>query len=417
MDLNMSKINVVSLNALYGEKADIQKERYLLLADKFEQLFGIKPAMFFSASGRTEVSGNHTDHNHGKVLAAAVDLDVIAAVLPTDDNIITVKSEGYDADTVNCCDLEVKESEVNSSAALIRGVCAGLKNRGYSCGGFKAYTVSDVLKGSGLSSSAAFEVLIGTVLNHLYNNGEVSDVAVAQIAQYAENVYFGKPSGLMDQMASSVGGFITIDFKETENPVIKAMDFDISKHGHSLCIIDTKGSHADLTPEYGAIPAEMKAIASHFGKTCLRDVEECVMSEIPSLRKKFGDRAVLRAMHFYDENRRVDEICKAIESGDLDAFLSVIKRSGDSSYKYLQNVYANISPNEQGVSLALYIAENLLCGEGACRVHGGGFAGTIQAFVPNCKLESFKAGIEAVFGEGSCYVLNIRAFGGVKVTL
>ncbi len=413
----MSKINIVSLQSLYGEKADIQKERYLSLIAEFEQLFGVKPAMFFSASGRTEVSGNHTDHNHGKVLAAAVDLDVIAAVLPTDDNTITVKSKGHEMDTVSCCDLEVKEDEINSSAALIRGVCAGLKNRGHCAGGFKAYTVSDVLKGSGLSSSAAFEVLIGTILNHLYNNGEVSDVAIAQIAQYSENVYFGKPSGLMDQMASSVGGFITIDFKDTEKPVIKAMDFDISKYDHSLCIIDTKGSHADLTPEYGAIPTEMKQIASHFGKACLRDVEECVMSEIPALREKFGDRAVLRAMHFYDENRRVDEICHAIEASDLDAFLDVIKRSGNSSYKYLQNVYANISPAQQGISLALYIAENLLGGEGACRVHGGGFAGTIQAFVPNRKLESFKSGIEAVFGKGSCYVLNIRPYGGVKVTL
>lgn len=413
----MSKINIVSLNELYGNKADIQRQRYALVADEFEKLFGERPTMFFSASGRTEVSGNHTDHNHGKVLAAAVDLDVIAAVLPTDDNTITVQSQGHGINVVNCCDLEVKADEVNTSNALVRGVCKGLKDRGYACGGFKAYTVSDVLKGSGLSSSAAFEVLIGTVLNHLYNNGEVSDVAIAQIAQYAENVYFGKPSGLMDQMASSVGGFITIDFKDTEDPVIKAMDFDISKYGHSLCIIDTKGSHADLTPEYGAIPAEMKAVASYFGKTCLREVEECVMSEIPALREKFGDRAVLRAMHFYDENRRVDEICESIEKGDLDAFLSVIKRSGDSSYKYLQNVYANIAPKEQSVSLALYIAEALLSGEGACRVHGGGFAGTIQAFVPNGKLDSFKTGIEAVFGEGSCYVLNIRAYGGCKVTL
>ena len=414
----MSKIGTVTFNELYGSKAEAMKERYRELSNEFEALFGEKPVYFFSASGRTEVVGNHTDHNHGKVLAAAVDLDVIAAVVPTSDGIITVKSQGYPVDEIDSNDIEIKENEKNTSASLIRGVCAGLKNRGYAFGGFKAYTMSDVLKGSGLSSSAAFEVLIGTVLNHLYNNGEVSDVAVAQISQYAENVYFGKPSGLMDQMASSVGGFISIDFADTESPVIEAMSFDLAENGHSLCIIDTKGNHADLTPEYAAIPAEMKAIASHFGKSFLRELsKEDVIENIAKLREKFGDRAVLRAMHFYDENCRVDEMSNAIKSGDFDAFLDVIKRSGTSSYKYLQNVYANISPNEQGVSLALYIAENLLQGEGASRVHGGGFAGTIQAFVPNHKLESFKTGIEAVFGEGSCYVLNIRPYGGLKVTL
>ncbi len=414
----MSKIGTVTFNELYGSKAEAMKERYRELSNEFEALFGEKPVYFFSASGRTEVVGNHTDHNHGKVLAAAVDLDVIAAVVPTSDGIITVKSQGYPVDEIDSNDIEIKENEKNTSASLIRGVCAGLKNRGFAYGGFKAYTMSDVLKGSGLSSSAAFEVLIGTVLNHLYNNGEVSDVAVAQISQYAENVYFGKPSGLMDQMASSVGGFISIDFADTENPVIEAMSFDLAKNGHSLCIIDTKGNHADLTPEYAAIPVEMKAIASHFGKSVLRELsKDDVVANIAVLREKFGDRAVLRAMHFYDENCRVDEMSNAIKSGDFDAFLDVIKRSGTSSYKYLQNVYANIFPNEQGVSLALYIAENLLQGEGASRVHGGGFAGTIQAFVPNHKLESFKTGIEAVFGEGSCYVLNIRPYGGLKVTL
>lgn len=414
----MSKITTVTLDTLYGNKASIAAKRYKTISDEFENLFGVKPVYFFSASGRTEVVGNHTDHNHGKVLAAAVDLDVIAAVVPTDDGIITVKSQGYPVDEISSNDLEIKENEKNTSASLIRGVCAGLKNRGYAYGGFKAYTMSDVLKGSGLSSSAAFEVLIGTVLNHLYNDGNVSDVAIAQISQYAENVYFGKPSGLMDQMASSVGGFISIDFADTENPIIEAMDFDLAENAHSLCIIDTKGNHADLTPEYAAIPVEMKAIASHFCKSYLRELtKDDIIQNATLLREKFGDRALLRAFHFFDENDRVDEMSKALKSGDFGAFLDVIKRSGDSSYKYLQNVYANIAPNEQGVSLALYIAQNLLCGEGASRVHGGGFAGTIQAFVPNNRLDSFKQGIEAIFGEGSCYVLNIRPFGGCKVTL
>lgn len=413
----MSKINVVTLSELYGSNKNENLERYLEASKEFEALFGEKPKYFFSASGRSEICGNHTDHNHGCVLAAAVNLDIICCASPTDDGIISVKSKGYDIDVIDSSDLEVKSEEANRSPALIRGVCAGLKNRGYNVGGFKGYTTSQVLKGSGLSSSAAFEVLIGTILSHLYNSGNVSDVEVAQIAQYAENVYFGKPSGLMDQMASSVGGFISIDFKDTEKPVIKAMDFDISEYGHSLCIIDTKGNHADLTPEYGAIPKEMKEIASYFDCEVLRDVDTCVMSKIPELREKFGDRAVLRAMHFYDENRRVEKMCKAIESKDIKAFLEIIKASGNSSYKYLQNVYANVAPSEQGVSLGLYVAESLLSGRGASRVHGGGFAGTIQAFVPNDILDSFKQGIEKIFGEGSCYVLNIRKYGGVRVEI
>ncbi len=414
----MSKITTVGFKELYGVNADAMRKKYDELCAEFEAIYGEKPTQFFSASGRTEVVGNHTDHNHGKVLAAAVDLDVIAAVLPTTDGIITVKSQGYPVDVIDSSDLDIKENEKNTSASLIRGVCAGLKNRGFEFGGFKAYTMSSVLKGSGLSSSAAFEVLIGTVLNHLYNGANVSDVAIAQISQYAENVYFGKPSGLMDQMASSVGGFISIDFADTENPVIEAMSFNLAKESHSLCIIDTKGNHADLTPEYAAIPAEMKAVASHFEKNCLRELsKDDILANVTALREKFGDRAVLRALHFYDENDRVDEMSNAIKSGNFGEFLSVINRSGTSSYKYLQNVYANVAPNEQGVSLALYVAENLLQNKGACRVHGGGFAGTIQAFVPNEKLEAFKSGIEAVFGKGSCYVLNIRDFGGVKVNL
>lgn len=393
-------------------------ERFDGLVNMFKEHFGAAPVRFFSAPGRTEVCGNHTDHNRGKVVAAAVDLDVIAAVLPTDDGQVTVKSEGYPEDSISLSDLNVHDDEKNSSAALIRGVLAGLKNRGYNVCGFKAYTRSNVLKGSGLSSSAAFEVLIGTVLNGLCNGGEISDVEIAQIAQYAENVYFGKPSGLMDQMASSVGGFTGIDFKDPENPVIEPMEFDPKKYGYRLCIVDTKGSHADLTPDYAAIPDEMKAVAKLLGKSCLREISrDEILKNLPEIRSALGDRAVLRAFHFFDENDRVDELKSAIKFGSIDGFLSVIDRSGDSSYKYLQNVYSNAHPENQGVSLALYCASRILGRMGACRVHGGGFAGTIQAFVPEDLLDGFVEGMESVFGRGSCYVLNIRPYGGAEVSL
>lgn len=388
------------------------------LVSMFRDHFGTEPSGFFSAPGRTEICGNHTDHNRGKVMAAAVNLDVIAAVEPTDDDTVTVKSEGYPEDTVSLGSLEPVLSERNSSAALIRGVLAGFVKRGYKIGGFKAYTRSNVLKGSGLSSSAAFEVLIGTVLSGIYNGGHVSAVEIAQIAQYAENEYFGKPSGLMDQMASSVGGFTKIDFCDPEKPGIESVNFDLSSFGYSLCIIDTKGNHADLTPDYAAIPEEMKAVAKQFGKSYLREISKAdITKNISSLREKLGDRAVMRALHFMDENVRVDRLSEAIKSKNMDGFLYVINASGESSYKYLQNVYSSAHPEEQGISLALYTACSLLDGTGACRVHGGGFAGTVQAFVPKEKLDCFVAGMEAVFGAGSCYVLNIRPFGGVEVEL
>ena len=399
-------------------QAGCPKERSDGLISMFREYFGAEPTRFFSAPGRSEICGNHTDHNRGKVIAAAVNLDVIAAVLPNGSGAVTVKSEGYPEDRIELSNLSVIDAEKNSSAALIRGVLAGLKNRGHEIGGFCAYTRSNVLKGSGLSSSAAFEVLIGTILSGLYNGGNVSAVEIAQIAQYAENVYFGKPSGLMDQMASSVGGFTKIDFNDPENPIIEAISFDPSEFGYRLCIIDTRGSHADLTPDYAAIPSEMKAVAKHFGREYLRGLtREDILGEIAALREKTGDRAVLRALHFIDENNRVDELAEAIGRGSFDGFLSVINRSGESSYKYLQNVYSSAHPNEQGVSLAIYLAKALLDGEGAARVHGGGFAGTIQAFVPQKKLEGFVSGMEAVFGAGSCYVLDVRPFGGAEVTL
>lgn len=412
------KNNESTLAKLYGEKAvPAQKERYEKAEKAFEELFGnAENAMIFSASGRTEVGGNHTDHNRGKVLAAAVSLDVIAFVVPTDDGIITVKSEGFPQDIVDTSDLSVKESDKNTSAALIRGVADGLKKDGFKIGGFKAYTTSNVLKGSGISSSAAFEVLIGTILSHIYNGGNVSAVKIAQIAQYAENVHFGKPSGLMDQMASSVGGFIEIDFCNTENPVIDSISYDFAGSEHSLCIVDTKGNHADLTPEYAAIPAEMKSVAKFFGKSELRDIsKEMLWENIAEVRKACGDRAVSRAFHFFDENDRADREAEALRKGDLEEFLKVVSESGNSSFKYLQNIFAVTAPREQGVVLGLYTAENILKGRGACRVHGGGFAGTIQAFVPNDLLNEFIEKMEHLFGKGSCYDLYIRPVGGTRV--
>lgn len=407
-----------TLKKLYGEKAlNAQRERYQKAKKAFEELFGAqKNTMIFSASGRTEVGGNHTDHNRGKVLAAAVSLDVIAFVVPTADGVITVKSEGFPQDIVDVSDLSVKETDKNTSAALIRGVADAFKRDGLSVGGFKAYTTSNVLKGSGISSSAAFEVLIGTILSHLYNGGKVSPVKIAQFAQYAENAHFGKPSGLMDQMASSVGGFIEIDFADTSNPVIDTISYDFANSGYSLCIVDTKGNHADLTPEYAAIPVEMKSVAKFFGKNELRDItREQLWENIAEVRKACGDRAVSRAFHFFDENERVDREAAALRKGDVETFLREVTASGNSSFKYLQNIFASVDSKEQGMVLGLYTAEKVLNGRGACRVHGGGFAGTIQAFVPNDLLEKFISEMEHLFGEGSCYNLFIRPLGGTKV--
>ena len=396
----------------------MQKERYAAAAEKFEAIFSERPQRFFSAPGRTEVGGNHTDHNHGCVMAAGVSLDVIAAVIPTDDNVIEVHSEGFPADKVDITDLAVHKTEEGSSAALIRGVAAGFVKNGHRVGGFKAYSTSNVLKGSGLSSSAAFEVLIGNIFNGLYNSHSVSDVEIAQLSQYAENVFFGKPSGLMDQMASSVGGFITIDFADTSKPVIESIPFDLGSSGYRLCIVDTKGSHADLTPEYAAIPAEMKAVASYFGQEVLRGIDrEKIVSVLPKLRERFGDRAVLRALHFADENERVSVEADALRNGDTERFFAAVKESGRSSYMYLQNVYAVSNTAQQGLSLGLYLAQSVLGDRGAYRVHGGGFAGTIQAFVPDDLLESFRSTVEGCFGEGSCHVLSVRPFGGTEVKI
>ena len=407
------------LEDVYGsDKLALQKERYADLAKAFEEYYGEKPTRFFSAPGRTEICGNHTDHNGGHVLAASVSLDVIAAAVPTYDNIIQIKSEGYRKNKIDLSKLLPFNNERGHSSALIRGVAAGIAKNGGKIGGFKAYTSSNVLKGSGLSSSAAFEVVVAEILNGLYNSGRIDAVTVAKISQYAENKYFGKPSGIMDQLASSVGGFICMDLENMNEPVISKVNFDFSKSGHNLCIVDTKGNHADLTPEYAAIPAEMKHVANYFGKQYLREVTKAdIIDNYTDLRKSYGDRAVLRALHFMDDDRRVLLECEALAGGRFNEFLKLINESGDSSYKYLQNIFASSEPKEQGLSSALYVAREILGNSGACRVHGGGFAGTVQAFVPNEKLAEFKLGMEKLFGEGSCHVLDIRPVGGTEITL
>lgn len=411
--------NLFSIADLYQtDELEAQRQRYEKVVDDYKKYYGGIGDDFrlFSAPGRTEVGGNHTDHNHGKVLAASVNLDVIAVVEPLDIPKILLKSEGFDESVINIDDLEVKDSEKNTADSLIRGVAAGFKKNGYKIGGFKAYTTTNVLKGSGLSSSAAFEVLVGNILNSLYNNGIVNAIKIAQIAQYAENVYFGKPSGLMDQMASSVGGFVSIDFKDTESPIIDKIEIDFSSFNHALCIVDTKGSHADLTPDYAAIPEEMKAIAGNFSVDHLRQICRAdIMLNIKLLREEYGDRAVLRALHFFDENYRVDKLVHALKNNDFPAFLDSIRESGNSSYKYLQNVFSINDYKHQGLGIGLNVAENVLGRKGACRVHGGGFAGTIQAFVPMDLLKEFKMDLEKVFGGGTCHVLGIRRIGGCEV--
>ena len=399
------------------EAVKAQYERYVSLANDFAEFFSEdRDVRLFSAPGRTEVGGNHTDHNHGRVLAAGINLDAIAVASKNDENIVRVKSRGYNMDVCDITDLEIKEDEKGHSPALVRGMCAGFLKYGYKIGGFDAVTMSSVLSGSGLSSSAAYEVLVGTMLNYLYNDGQVDAITIAKIAQYAENVYFDKPCGLMDQMACSVGGFVTIDFNNPSEPVVNEVKYDFASSGHSLCIVDTKGSHSDLTDDYAAIRSEMEAVAGCFGKKVLREVdEEEFKKNIPAIREKVGDRAVIRAMHFFADNARVLKEVDALKNGDFEAFKSYILESGDSSYKYNQNVFSVKKPSEQPVSLALAISESILKGKGAWRVHGGGFAGTIQAFVPNGILADYKNAMESIFGEGSCYVLIIRPVGGVEV--
>ena len=405
------------LLSVYGDEATCQQERFFSLAETFEKDFNCEADVrFFSAPGRTEVGGNHTDHNNGKVLAAAINLDAIAAVAERNDGIICVNSQGYSPITVDTANLNIVDEEAGKSSALIRGICARFNELGYKYGGFNASVTSCVLSGSGLSSSAAYEVLIGTILNYLYNDGKISAVEIAQISQYAENVYFKKPCGLMDQTACSVGGFVKIDFEDTSAPVIDKVDFDIAKHGYDLCIVDTGGNHADLTGDYAAIRLEMNSVAEYFGKSVLRQVDEKeVFENIGDIRKKTGDRAIERAIHFYNENKRVERLSKALSDGDFDEFKNTIIESGKSSYMYNQNCFTISAPNEQPVALALCVSEELLKGKGAYRVHGGGFAGTIQAFVPVEETENYVSSMRKIFGENSCYILKVRSHGGCEI--
>ena len=397
------------------EKLILTKTQAASLKDGFIKTFGAEPQRFFSAPGRTEIGGNHTDHQRGHVLAAAVNLDTNAAVRINGTDLIRIQSVGYPLCQVDVKELTPKEDEINTTPALIRGVAARFRELGCPVAGFDAYVESTVLPGSGLSSSAAYEVLIGTIINGLFFDGKVSQPEIARIGQYAENVFFGKPCGLMDQTASAVGNLVTINFFDIENPVIESVDFDFSACGHALCIIDSRASHADLTDEYAAITQDMKAVCAHFGKEVLTQIDpEDFYAAMPVLREKCGDRAVLRAVHFYDDDRRVVKQVAALHSGDFDEFLRLIKESGHSSWMYLQNVIPAGYTAHQDVAVALCLCEKYLQGKGAYRVHGGGFAGTVQAFVPFEILDSFRCGIDAVLGEGACHVLSIRPQGGVE---
>ena len=392
----------------------LKTEQKAALDAGFFAVFAAAPERYFSAPGRTEVSGNHTDHQRGRVLAGAVNLDTVAAVRANGTNMIRIQSKGYPMCEVSLEELEPVASEINSTPALIRGVAARFTEMGCKVEGFDAYCESTVLPGSGLSSSAAYEVLIGTIINHMFFGGKVSQPEIAQIGQYAENVFFGKPCGLMDQTASAVGGLVTIDFADKNHPDIRPVNVDFGAYGHALCIIDSRADHADLTDEYAAVTLELKAICDHFGKEVTNEIpEDEFYAAIPVLREKCGDRAVMRAIHEYNENRRVVKQVAALESGDFESFLKLTKESGYSSWMYLQNVIPAGYVKEQAMAVALGLCEHYLQGRGAYRVHGGGFAGTVQAFVPHDILDQFKAGIDAALGEGACHILSIRPQGGV----
>ena len=407
------------LSDIYADEGKIayQTSRYIEAIERYESLYGENEITVFSAPGRSEVGGNHTDHQHGEVLAASINLDAIAIAKKADDDVVRVVSDNYPEILIDITDVSMKEEEKGSTVALIKGVLAGAKNRGYCIGGFQAYITSDVLIGAGLSSSAAFETVIGTVISYLFNDGKIDAVTNAMIGQYAENVYFGKPCGLMDQIACSVGSLVHVDFANPEKPMVEKVAFDLNKYGYSLCITDTKGSHADLTADYAAVPEEMKSVAKYFGKEVLLDVSmKEIVENISEIREKCGDRAVLRAIHFLNENERVRQEVEAIKSDRVDDFLRLVQESGNSSFKFLQNVFTVNDVQRQNVSLALAMSECVLKdGAGVCRVHGGGFAGTIQAFVKNECVSKYVMKMDKIFGHGACNVLKIRKYGGMKV--
>ena len=397
------------------EQLEHQKSRYVQAIEKFIDLYGDQEVSIYSTPGRSEVCGNHTDHQHGEVLAAAINLDIIA-VVAKDDTKIKILSDDYDIEAIHIDDLTLRENEKESSEGLIRGILARFQQLQHKIGGFVGYMTSDVLQGSGLSSSAAFEVMIGTILSGMYNDMKVDPVTIAKIGQYSENVYFGKPCGLMDQCACSVGSLIHIDFKDNENPIVEKINVDFPRFHHSLCIVDVHASHADLTEDYASIPEELKEVDHFFHQEYLRDVDEKEFYEhLTEVREAVNDRAVLRAIHVFKENKRVQQAVQSLKQEDFDTFKTIVKASGESSFKYLQNIYSNHYVGQQAVSLALALSENLIGAHGVCRVHGGGFAGTIQAFVEDDYVEAYKQGIEKYFGEGSCHILKIRKYGGMKV--
>ena len=407
-----------TLADIYGDvnKIQYQKDRYIKAVNVFVEKFGDCDLSIFSAPGRSEIGGNHTDHQHGEVLAASVNLDSIAVAAKTYDRQIIISSSGYEELVIPLDKIRYEKTEEGTTLALVKGVLSKMMEMGYKVGGFKAYVTSDVLIGAGLSSSAAYETLIGTIISGLYNDMSVSAIDIAIIGQYAENVFFGKPCGLMDQMACSVGNLVHVDFANPKEPVVEKVEFDMSKYGYSLCITDTKGSHADLTDEYAAIPGEMKAVAQLMGREVLLEItEEEVLNCIDDIREKLGDRALLRTLHFINENERVRQEVAALRNCDIDGFLKIVKQSGDSSYKYLQNVYTNSDVRHQNVSVALALSDTYLKEKGACRVHGGGFAGTIQAFVRDEDVDEYKARMDKVFGNGACNALKIRKYGGIKI--
>lgn len=423
MPNSLTRFNIQNGDAvfelLYGnskESLEYQGRRYQALLEEFKRRFPASSGIeLFSTPGRTEVGGNHTDHNAGKVLAAAIDLDIIAVAAPNGSDTIRIESEDYPPVNVKIDALFPVKEEQFTSAALVRGICAGLSS-GHKIGGFDAFISSNIPEGSGLSSSAAFEVLAATILNHLYNGGEISDVSIAKIAQYAENVFFGKPSGLMDQMSSAVGGLVAIDFGDSQEPVIDRVDFDFGASGYTVVVVDTGKNHADLNDEYAAIEREMKAVARALGGRLLRELSlESLMEALPRLHGQLSDRAILRALHYYGDNQRVVAQVQALEEGRFERFLSLVIESGRSSWMLCQNVYSPESVDEQGLSLALAISEGILKDIGAWRVHGGGFAGTIQAFVPHGLVEQYVHKIEAVFGAGACHRLLIRPVGTIHI--
>ena len=404
--------------ALYSD-LDHARERIIRAINEFTRNYGDDRDIYiFSVPGRSEIIGNHTDHNHGKVMAGAINRDILAVVAKNDEGLIRFCSEGYSKDQIKISDVSYPDRFRRfTSRALVAGMANAFIKAGHAVGGYDAYSCTEVLKGSGLSSSAAFEVMVGNIINHLYNGGEIDNREIAKYAQYSENIYFGKPCGLMDQMACAVGGFVYIDFEDNSNPVVESVDFSLADAGYSLCIINTGGSHAGLNDDYASVPGEMKAVAAYFGRPYLRGLSESdILAAASTLREKTGDRAILRAIHFLRENERVEQARDALKAGELDRFYEIILASGRSSYQYLQNVYTNHDPGEQGISLALCVADGALAGKGgAFRVHGGGFAGTIQAFVKNEQLGDFVARMDSVFGAGSAAVLNIRPLGAVRL--